>query len=153
MLLSEGPLPLALQPAPLGAASGLGGAPRDGWDERLAQEGGQALPGCLTVAELGAVLHGIDREHGAVEPVREPIQHALALRLGEGGGGGEVQAQLHPGIRGVHTLPSGTGGVRELLDELCGGDAQAARSSGAGRHHEIARGAHRGTPTVTVSPP
>src|SRR5690606_8614341 len=68
---------------------------------------------------------------------RETFEHAGTLDLVQGRGGGEVQAQLHPRVGGVHSLTARPGGMGELLDQLCGGDAQAAGCARSRGHEQV----------------
>ena len=105
---------------------------------------GQALAGGHPVAVLGAVLGGGHDQPPAHQPGPEPGQQPGALGVRERGGRRDVVLQLDPRVGGVHRLPAGAGGAGEPLDQLAGGDHQAVRESGAGRHHElVARPAHR----------
>ena len=145
-LFDLGPLPLGLQPAALRAARGLRGPPRDLRRQRLPQQRGQTLAGGHPVAALGAVLGGVDPQHGPGQARGEDGQGAGALRVGERRRRAQVQAELHAGVGGVDALAAGTGGVGAPLDELDGGDHQAPRRTGAGGYAQIAQVSHPGRP-------
>src|SRR5699024_3639770 len=128
---------LGLQPPALRRPGGLGRAPYHRWRDGLAQEGGEPLPRRAPVPVLGALLGRGDGEDSAGEPVGQLGEHALSLHLVERDRGGQVQAELDPGIGGVDSLPAGAGGVGELFVQLRDGHPQAAGRAGARCHAQI----------------
>lgn len=123
--------------AELGSTGRLGGPPGPGRGERAAQEGGQPLARGRAVAPLGAVLGGHDRQDGAHQALAQAGQRPFALLLVEGGRRGQVQAELHARVRGVHALAAGARGVGEALPQLARGHDQTPGAAGAGRDAQV----------------
>lgn len=65
------------------------------------------------------MLGRVDGQHRPGEAGAEPVQGSLALNVAQGGGGADIEAELNPRVRGVHTLAAGPGGVGEPLEQLC----------------------------------
>lgn len=109
-----------------------GGPPwRRRGSQRLTQLVGQPDACGFTVAPLGAVLGGIDGEDAAVEPRSQSSEQPGSLHFGEHGRGGDVERQLHPGVRRVHALTARPGGPRIALDQFARRDHQSTRHSRA----------------------
>ena len=95
----------------------------------------------LSVAEDEAGARGVPAEmivkgqNGWV-PLPD-LQGTLTLLLIQGGRGRQVQAELHPRVRGVDPLAAGTRRVRKALDQLPRGHDKAARAAGPSGNAQI----------------
>jgi len=125
--------------------------PDDLGHHRLAQQFREPLPGRGAIAVLGAMLLGADHEHRARQAGSETLEDPPALIIIQRCRGAQIQAQLDPGIGGVHVLPARTGGPRELLGQLPGRHPQTARRPGPRSHVQIIHAAS--VPHVRISRP
>ena len=107
------------------------------WGECLADEGCQSLAGCCTVAPLGTVLGGLDRQDGPVEPSGQACEEAFALLGREAGRGGDVQRELDSGVGGVDALTARARGTREPFGEVRGADDLPTRQARSGRDAQV----------------
>ena len=115
--------------AQLGRARRLRRTPRDGRNKRCAQDFGEALAGGRAIAALGTILGGGDGQDTSGQAFPKLTQGTFTLFLVEGARRVQVQAELHPRVRGVDALPSGTLGVRKALNQLPRGHDEATRAA------------------------
>ena len=113
----------------LGRARRLRRTPRDGRSKRCAQNFGEALAGGRAIAALGAVLGGGDGQDTSGQAFPKLTQGTITLLLIQGGCGRQVQAELHPRVRGVDPLTARTRRVRKALDQLPRGHDEATRAA------------------------
>ena len=113
----------------LGRARRLRRTPRDRRSKRCAQNFGEALAGGRAIAALGAVLGGGDGQDTSGQAFPKLTQGTLTLLLIQGARRVQVQAELHPRICGIHSLPAGTRRVGETLDQLPRGHDEATRAA------------------------
>ena len=90
--------------------------------DRLGEDRGESFEGDLTIAELRTFLLRRDGEHAVDESIGEALEGSRSLRRAEGGRRREVEAELHPRVRGVDRLTAGAGGATEAPAELLLGD-------------------------------
>lgn len=137
VLLGLGAAAFSFETATARAVGGPGRSPDHRRHHGAAQECGETLSRRGAVLSLGAVLGGADGEHGAREPAGELIEGTCALRVAQRRRRGQVERELHPGVRGVDALAARAGGVGELLDQLTRRHPEAAGRAGARGHVQI----------------
>ena len=100
----------------------------------------ETLAGGRTVAALGAVLGGSDREGSSAQTIPENGQGTLTLLVIQGCRRRQIQAELDARIRRIDALAAGTRRVRETLDQLPRGHDEATWAAGPGGNAQIVHG-------------
>lgn len=95
ILLDLGALTLCLQPATVRAAGATGWTAGRRGRDGVAKQYGETLPCRGSIASLGAVLGGADREHRAGQPGNESLEREFPLSLGQRCRGCDVEPELH----------------------------------------------------------
>ena len=98
-------------------------------EHRFGEDRGESFEGDLTIAELRTFLLRGDREHAVDESIGQALEGSRSLRQAEGGGRREVEAELHPRVRGVDRLTAGAGGTTEAPAELLLGHDDRTRDA------------------------